>query len=432
MLSILGRAGPADYLRRLRERGVFDRLRTERSAVEVPADDAARLASSTGRRHPTARAAARTRGAGGLVARHDLDPGGPSAARSGRRVRAGGGRRDRRPTDRAGPQRADPGGAADPATAGSPRRQRGHPVLDGGALAAVDRTGGGDRDRPAARRRPAALGRGRRRSPTSRRRYGCTRARTRRSPWWPPPMPGSTCSSRAPDAGGLPRWIAGMLDRLTRRTGIDLRAAVAAPVAALADIGAARAEVDRVLDRPGSERVTTLAESRTSVLLGEIADLVAGQEQLRDPRLQALVDDDLTRDGSLVSSVGGVPGPLRRRPDCGVRPARPPEHAPLPDPPGRAGARHAAGRSGRTGCCSSCRSCAGGGRDSRPDSGPARRKSFTSGRDHGAASSGCGSERRKSFAREGHVPTESLPRWRRPSGRSQRGRGRPGDGALDL
>ena len=30
MLSILGRAGPADYLRRLRERGVFDRLRTER------------------------------------------------------------------------------------------------------------------------------------------------------------------------------------------------------------------------------------------------------------------------------------------------------------------------------------------------------------------------------------------------------------------
>ncbi len=103
--------------------------------------------------------------------------------------------------------------------------------------------------------------------------------------------------------GGLPRWIGAMLDRLTRRTGIDLRAAVAAPVAALADIGAARAEVDRVLDRPGVERVTTLAESRTSVLLGEIADLVAGRDQLRDPRLQALIDDDRARDGSLVSSV---------------------------------------------------------------------------------------------------------------------------------
>ena len=39
MLSILGRAGPADYLRRLRQRGIFDRLRTERRAIEVPADD---------------------------------------------------------------------------------------------------------------------------------------------------------------------------------------------------------------------------------------------------------------------------------------------------------------------------------------------------------------------------------------------------------
>ena len=30
MLSILGREGPVDYLRRLRERGVYDRLRSER------------------------------------------------------------------------------------------------------------------------------------------------------------------------------------------------------------------------------------------------------------------------------------------------------------------------------------------------------------------------------------------------------------------
>ena len=104
-------------------------------------------------------------------------------------------------------------------------------------------------------------------------------------------------------AAGLPRWVAGMLDRLTRRSGLVLRAAVAAPVAELADIGAARTEVDRVLDRPGAERVTTLARSRTSVLLGEIADLVAGREQLRDPRLKALIDDDQTRDGSLLVSV---------------------------------------------------------------------------------------------------------------------------------
>jgi DNA-binding PucR family transcriptional regulator len=98
-------------------------------------------------------------------------------------------------------------------------------------------------------------------------------------------------------------WVGGMLDRLTRRTGLELRAAVAAPVGALADIGAARAEVDRVLDRSGMERVTTLAASRTSVLLGEVADLVAGDDQLRDPRLEALVADDRARDGSLLISV---------------------------------------------------------------------------------------------------------------------------------
>jgi DNA-binding PucR family transcriptional regulator len=94
-----------------------------------------------------------------------------------------------------------------------------------------------------------------------------------------------------------------MLDRLTRRTGLDLRAAVAAPVAALADIGAARAEVDRVLDRPGTERVTTLAESRTSVLLGEIADLIADHDQLRDPRVEALIENDAARGGSLLTSI---------------------------------------------------------------------------------------------------------------------------------
>ena len=39
------------------------------------------------------------------------------------------------------------------------------------------------------------------------------------------------------------------------------------------------------------------------MLLGEIADLVAAREQLRDPRLQTLIDDDLARDGSLLPSV---------------------------------------------------------------------------------------------------------------------------------
>ena len=39
MLSILGREGPVEHLRRLRELGVYDRLRRDNAVVEVPADE---------------------------------------------------------------------------------------------------------------------------------------------------------------------------------------------------------------------------------------------------------------------------------------------------------------------------------------------------------------------------------------------------------
>ena len=108
------------------------------------------------------------------------------------------------------------------------------------------------------------------------------------------------------DGRGVFRFFEAEMDaRLQARRALelDLRAAVAAPVAELADLGAARSEVDRVLDRPGSERITTLAQSRTSVLLAEIADLLADHDQLQDPRWQALIDDDAERSGSLAVSV---------------------------------------------------------------------------------------------------------------------------------
>jgi hypothetical protein len=90
---------------------------------------------------------------------------------------------------------------------------------------------------------------------------------------------------------GLATWVGGVLDRLTARFGPQLRAAIAAPVASLEQVPAARNEVDRVLDRPvGTERVTSLTQSRTPVLLCEIADLVRSRAELTDPRLQALFD----------------------------------------------------------------------------------------------------------------------------------------------
>ena len=302
MLSILGRAGPADYLRRLRDRGVFDRLRTEPGAVEVPADD------QLGWRRR-------------LVV--DIRPLGSSDAgrRAGDRASLGTIwiQEGRQPLDQ------DAGSVLEGAAAIAARlieRARSAPTQEALQIQRLLGLRGGSVDVPSLAAAlslpssgPAAV-------------IGLAH-RGAAAATWPGPVPITDlaaavrlhASAYAPEslvattdvriyvliprirATGLPRWIAGMLDRLARRTGTDLRAAVAAPVAALADIGAARAEVDRVLDRPGAVLVTTLAESRTSVLLGEIADLVAGHDQLRDPRLQALIEDDRARGGALLPSV---------------------------------------------------------------------------------------------------------------------------------
>ena len=302
MLSILGRAGPADYLRRLRERGVFDRLRTERGAVEVPADEQLgwRRRMVVDIRPLRREGLARVTGGGATLGTIWIQEGSL-------------------------PLDPDAGPVLEGAAAVAARlieRARSAPTQEALQIQRLLGLRGGSVDIPSLAATlslpstgPAAV-------------IGIAR-RNGDVEDWAAQVPIADvaaavrlhASAYAPEslvtttdariyvviprtaAGALPRWVAGVLDRLTRRTGIDLRAAVAAPVAALADIGAARAEVDRVLDRPGTERVTTLAESRTSVLLGEIADLVAGREQLRDPRLQVLIEDDLARDGSLLPSV---------------------------------------------------------------------------------------------------------------------------------
>jgi DNA-binding PucR family transcriptional regulator len=88
-------------------------------------------------------------------------------------------------------------------------------------------------------------------------------------------------------------WVRGTIGALRTELGVELRAAIAAPVAGLADVAAARAEVDRVLD--SAERhpisigqVTSLAEARTTVLLDEIVALVGTDERLVDPRIRDL------------------------------------------------------------------------------------------------------------------------------------------------
>jgi DNA-binding PucR family transcriptional regulator len=77
----------------------------------------------------------------------------------------------------------------------------------------------------------------------------------------------------------------------------DVARSLAAPVAGLAGVGAARLEVDRVLDRAERDpisfgQVTSLAEARTTVLVDEIVTLVGGDERLIDPRIVRLCDED--------------------------------------------------------------------------------------------------------------------------------------------
>jgi DNA-binding PucR family transcriptional regulator len=90
-------------------------------------------------------------------------------------------------------------------------------------------------------------------------------------------------------------WVRGTISGLRAELGVQLRAAIAAPVDGLAGIAQARVEVDRVLD--SAERhpisigqVTSLAEARTTVLLDEIVTQVG--DRLVDPRVRDLRAQD--------------------------------------------------------------------------------------------------------------------------------------------
>lgn len=92
-------------------------------------------------------------------------------------------------------------------------------------------------------------------------------------------------------------WVRGTIGAMRAELGVQLRAAIAAPVAGLAGVAAARLEVDRVLD--SAERhpysfgqVTSLAEARTTVLVDEIVTLVGADERLIDPRIVRLGEED--------------------------------------------------------------------------------------------------------------------------------------------
>ncbi|MET9215989.1 MULTISPECIES: PucR family transcriptional regulator [unclassified Nocardia] len=106
---------------------------------------------------------------------------------------------------------------------------------------------------------------------------------------------------------GVGSWLRKLVAQLEQARGLVVRAAVAAPVAGLTAVAGARAEVDRVLDSPAAaasgSRVATLAEARTAVLLAEIVELVRDRPHLHDPRLAALDAYDREHAAELRGSV---------------------------------------------------------------------------------------------------------------------------------
>lgn len=98
-------------------------------------------------------------------------------------------------------------------------------------------------------------------------------------------------------ASAVTSWIRGTIAALCAELGLTLRAVIATPPTGLAGAAAARTEVDRVLDsaerHPGAiGQVTSLAESRTTVLLDEIVTMIAADDRLVDPRVRELRDRD--------------------------------------------------------------------------------------------------------------------------------------------
>ncbi|WP_332909571.1 PucR family transcriptional regulator [Nocardia yamanashiensis] len=104
-------------------------------------------------------------------------------------------------------------------------------------------------------------------------------------------------------ATAVTAWARQLVEQLEVLRALPLRAAIALPVADLGAVASARREVDRVLDSGTAARVTTLADSRTAVLLGEILDLVAARPDLHDPRLTVLFDYDREHAANLRESV---------------------------------------------------------------------------------------------------------------------------------
>ena len=89
-----------------------------------------------------------------------------------------------------------------------------------------------------------------------------------------------------------------------RRTGMRVQAGVGSAGPGLGDVAASRAEADRVLDAmPTDADVALIGDLRAEVLLGRTLALLEESPDLRDPAVLRLVEYDRQHGGDLVASV---------------------------------------------------------------------------------------------------------------------------------
>ncbi|WP_308103020.1 MULTISPECIES: helix-turn-helix domain-containing protein [unclassified Nocardia] len=291
VLSILGREGPREYLQVLRKWGVFDRMRRSDEVIDVPAHEELRIKRrlAVGIHRPADESGVAPRLLGSIWLQQGDRPFKPDAAEILRGAAAIAARIISRSL-------AAPSAEAMLVQRLFGARQGGIDIASAASTLNIPMSG------PAAVIGFALTGVGDHSS------FG-NLLRLRASSFRPDAVT-TLLGDRAyvlfpqyQSSRAVTQWARQLVEQLEAKRSVNLCAAIACPVADLTKVAAARGEVDRVLDSNPDRKVTTLAESRTSVLLGEILDLVAGRPDLHDPRLQALFEYDRKHSANLRESV---------------------------------------------------------------------------------------------------------------------------------
>ncbi|MFC9553598.1 PucR family transcriptional regulator [Rhodococcus sp. NPDC056960] len=298
-LSILGREGPRDYLRALQRWGVFDRLRSSDEVIDVPAHrklgTERRLVVSIRQSSEDATTSARTLGS--IWLQQGVTPFADDAEDVLRGASAIAARIISRSLNAPSTEGlliqrlfgARGGGVDVPSVVSALNLPATGPAaVVGFAVSATETPGGG----------LTGLGSMLRLQASSFRRDSVATIIGERA---------YVLLPRYTSAKSVTTWTRQLVEQFEAKRSIVLRAAIAIPVPDLGEVAGARVEVDRVLDGTAATfpegRVTTLAESRTAVLFGEILDLLAEHRELHDPRLDALVDYDDKHASNLQDSA---------------------------------------------------------------------------------------------------------------------------------